>query len=186
LGLLLIFFSAHWYVAIICNLPNLSRTLNKEEKAGSLEVGLGDKKSDGLAQVAESSSPNSPSQTTVADAVYTGYGVTEAGEQVARISLMQRDITEETGNPDPKHMPDDNAEDENWPAADENPPANTADGIPSISQDADYRVQAGNAKPSEDLAKVRVKAQHKLKKTKRRLVFRKYDIDEYVVAFHSE
>jgi hypothetical protein len=66
-----------------------------------------------------------------------------------------------------------NVEDENWPAADENPPVNPADSIPSISQD-----QAENTNLEEELTRVRIKAQHKSKKAKRRLSLRKYNVDE--------
>ncbi|KAH0541762.1 hypothetical protein FGG08_003784 [Glutinoglossum americanum] len=177
------------YVVVPVN-ESLSRTLDREEEESSMQVESSDRKSGHQVQVVEPSSPNSPSQTTVADAIDLDNGVTEAGEQVARISLMQGETTEETGDLDSKYVLEGNSEkvsgtddieDESWPAADENPPISAADGMASIGQDTDHRVRAENASSGEDLPKARAKAHHKPIKGKKRPNLKKYGVDDPVI-----
>ncbi|KAH0559601.1 hypothetical protein GP486_003885 [Trichoglossum hirsutum] len=173
--------SAHWYVAIICNLPNISRALSQEEEMeDDLKVESSDRQND-FVQADEPSSPHSSRQSPAADAIDLDYGVIEAGEQVARISLIQKEMAERARNLDSMCTPEisgiGNVEDESWPAADENPPINLTDSIPSISPE-----QTENASPDGELNRARIKAQCKPKKAKRKLSLRKYNVDDPVIV----
>ncbi|KAI9777439.1 MAG: hypothetical protein M1839_008851 [Geoglossum umbratile] len=177
--------SAHWYVAIICNLPNLSRSgslVGQEEREGSLgDLESHDRKSDNPVPVAEPSSRNSSRQSTITDATDLDHGMVEAREQVARITLVQGDVDEAIGLLGPKRITSDSLrkaagtddiEDENWPAPDENPPANV---------DADLRSHAENSITGENLAAVQAKGQQKLIRLKRRPSLRKYNVDAPII-----
>ncbi|KAI9766261.1 MAG: hypothetical protein M1840_006675 [Geoglossum simile] len=182
--------SAHWYVAIICNLPNLSRSrsLEQEERESSVEgTEPRDRKSDNLVQVAGPNSRNSSRQSTIADVTDLDHRVAEAREQVAGISLTRGDVGEET-DLDSEHIPGDSfemtagtddVEDENWPAPDENPPANAVDGIPSIDYDASYHTE--NAKIGEGLSRDQAKGQQKSTKQRRKSSLRKYNVDAPII-----
>jgi hypothetical protein len=149
----------------------------------------GTKPRDNPVQVAEPSSRNSSRPSSTADVTDLDHGVAEAREQVARISLMKEDVDEGIGNLDSKQTPSDSfettagtddVEDENWPAPDENPPANVSDGIPSIDHNDSYHAE--NAKIGKDLSSVQAKSQQKSTKPRRKSSLRKYNVNAWVLS----
>lgn len=151
--------SAHWYVAVICNLPNLQRILKKSSEADNPPSNDSQE---------PASQPEGEVQPVSSQEVAQGQGGSEeqktnpepAKEETARQSMAAmtlHDNTETTGKP-AQEIP---ASDEDWPEKAENP--NTS----PVRFTSPPKTRSGAQQTSEDAPKPTASSQ-KSKKSKKR------------------